>query len=585
MIKRQYSGNERRARNYIWNAAGRYDFEPSFLAFEANGSPDMYYNLIIGLAYKWLDMDVILGFIRQYAASRSADEFDDLFWLGIENCVYEKEIADRPVMEKLRRDKADAYFQSVRDMSRQQMEMQSMTVYDQQMIRWSEVAGRTYAAGKRSRALAERLQFSGQLDAEQIVEEMSAILQEFFHTDITRLKAGGERRGILSGIHLPGRAGRPHRQKLFLRTGDGTGDMDTNVRLGHTGSRRVHLPSAEDEAFVRAAFGESARSEQEMKALEADCCRDIHAACRLHITDGVRADEKADNGRTASSAELRELRKRAKEQEDSNRRFVDEHALLIGESIRELSARLDLLFSEYFRRMPETGRAGCLMPERAYRLAVFHDPSVFAREGSLTEKNVEVTLLLDASMSRMNVQEIIASEAYIIAKSLEKNHVPIRVMTFRTICGITILEQLKRTDQRDAGRVLHFFSGGWNRDGLAFRAVRSLLTEDGEEKVRLLLVLTDACPNDDIPAVMDPSGRIVKEYEGVIAASDTEKAVHDLRKAGIRTAAVFFGSAAHLENVQQIYGKEYVRIRKLNRIADAAADLIRMTLQEMTLQI
>ncbi len=585
MIKRQYSGNERRARNYIWNAAGRYDFEPSFLAFEANGSPDMYYNLIIGLAYKWLDMDVILGFIRQYAASRSADEFDDLFWLGIENCVYEKEIADRPVMEKLRRDKADAYFQSVRDMSRQQMEMQSMTVYDQQMIRWSEVAGRTYAAGKRSRALAERLQFSGQLDAEQIVGEMSAILQEFFHTDITRLKAGGERRGILSGIHLPGRAGRPHRQKLFLRTGDGTGDMDTNVRLGHTGSRRVHLPSAEDEAFVRAAFGESARSEQEMKALEADCCRDIHAACRLHITDGVRADEKADNGRTASSAELRELRKRAKEQEDSNRRFVDEHALLIGESIRELSARLDLLFSEYFRRMPETGRAGCLMPERAYRLAVFHDPSVFAREGSLTEKNVEVTLLLDASMSRMNVQEIIASEAYIIAKSLEKNHVPIRVMTFRTICGITILEQLKRTDQRDAGRVLHFFSGGWNRDGLAFRAVRSLLTEDGEEKVRLLLVLTDACPNDDIPAVMDPSGRIVKEYEGVIAASDTEKAVHDLRKAGIRTAAVFFGSAAHLENVQQIYGKEYVRIRKLNRIADAAADLIRMTLQEMTLQI
>ena len=585
MIKRQYSGNERRARNYIWNAAGRYDFEPSFLAFEANGSPDMYYNLIIGLAYKWLDMDVILGFIRQYAASRSADEFDDLFWLGIENCVYEKEIADRPVMEKLRRDKADAYFQSVRDMSRQQMEMQSMTVYDQQMIRWSEVAGRTYAAGKRSRALAERLQFSGQLDAEQIVGEMSAILQEFFHTDITRLKAGGERRGILSGIHLPGRAGRPHRQKLFLRTGDGTGDMDTNVRLGHTGSRRVHLPSAEDEAFVRAAFGESARSEQEMKALEADCCRDIHAACRLHITDGVRADEKADNGRTASSAELRELRKRAKEQEDSNRRFVDEHALLIGESIRELSARLDLLFSEYFRRMPETGRAGCLMPERAYRLAVFHDPSVFAREGSLTEKNVEVTLLLDASMSRMNVQEIIASEAYIIAKSLEKIHVPVRVMTFRTIRGITILEQLKRTDQRDAGRVLHFFSGGWNRDGLAFRAVRSLLTEDGEEKVRLLLVLTDACPNDDIPAVMDPSGRIVKEYEGVIAASDTEKAVHDLRKAGIRTAAVFFGSAAHLENVQQIYGKEYVRIRKLNRIADAAADLIRMTLQEMTLQI
>jgi nitric oxide reductase activation protein len=112
-----------------------------------------------------------------------------------------------------------------------------------------------------------------------------------------------------------------------------------------------------------------------------------------------------------------------------------------------------------------------------------------------------------------------------------------------------------------------------------------LLEAERGEKEQLLIVLTDACPNDDMPALMDPSGRALKEYEGVTAVSDTEKAVHDLRKAGIRTAAVFFGSVSHLENVQQIYGKEYVRIRKLNRIADAAQDLIRMTLQEMTLQI
>ena len=86
-------------------------------------------------------------------------------------------------------------------------------------------------------------------------------------------------------------------------------------------------------------------------------------------------------------------------------------------------------------------------------------------------------------------------------------------------------------------------------------------------------------------AVLEDIPKVMKEYEGVIAVSDTEKAVHDLRKAGIRTAAVFFGSSAHLENVQQIYGKEYVRIRKLNRIADGAAELIRMTLQEMTAQM
>lgn len=580
MIKRQYSGNERRARNYIWNAAGRYDFEPSFLAFSPDGSPDMYYNLVIGLAYKWLDMEVIQECIKGYSASRSAEEFDDLFWLGLENCVYEKEIGERPVLEKLRREKAEAWFKSAADMSRQQMEMQSMTVYEQQMIRWSKVLGRFCHAGGRSLALAGRLLFSGSLDAEGAVGEMTGILRDFFRTDISWLKEGGERKGILFALSLPGFPWKAPRQRLFLRTGDGRGDLDTNVRLGHTMNRRVRLPSGPDMDFVRAAFGEPSLPEREMTALEEDCCRDLHAACRLHVTDGVRKEQ----GREAFG-ELSGILKRAADQEKVNRRFVSDNALLIHESIRELSARLDLLFAEYFRRMPERGRSGSLIPEKAYRLKVFRDPSVFYREGTLTERNVEVTLLLDASMSRMNVQEIIASEAYIMAESLEKIHIPVRVLTFRTIRGITVLERLRNTKEKSSGRIFRFFSGGWNRDGLAFRALGSLLEAERGEKEQLLIVLTDACPNDDMPALMDPSGRALKEYEGVTAVSDTEKAVHDLRKAGIRTAAVFFGSVSHLENVQQIYGKEYVRIRKLNRIADAAQDLIRMTLQEMTLQI
>ena len=37
MIKKQYSGSARRARNIIWNAAGRYDFEPPFMALVVSG--------------------------------------------------------------------------------------------------------------------------------------------------------------------------------------------------------------------------------------------------------------------------------------------------------------------------------------------------------------------------------------------------------------------------------------------------------------------------------------------------------------------------------------------------------------------
>ena len=41
----------KRAHNFIWTAAEKYEFEPMFLAFSPDGTADMYLNLIIGLAY------------------------------------------------------------------------------------------------------------------------------------------------------------------------------------------------------------------------------------------------------------------------------------------------------------------------------------------------------------------------------------------------------------------------------------------------------------------------------------------------------------------------------------------------------
>ena len=82
MIKKQYSGSARRARNIIWNAAGRYDFEPLFMAFFPNGDPDHYFNMIAGLVQKWLDMPRLWDFFALYETDRRADEFDDLLQRG-----------------------------------------------------------------------------------------------------------------------------------------------------------------------------------------------------------------------------------------------------------------------------------------------------------------------------------------------------------------------------------------------------------------------------------------------------------------------------------------------------------------------
>jgi len=74
MIKKKFTGSARRARNIIWNAAGSYDFEPPFMAFFPNGVPDHYFNMVVGLAHKWLDLGRIWDFFEAYGSDRRADE-------------------------------------------------------------------------------------------------------------------------------------------------------------------------------------------------------------------------------------------------------------------------------------------------------------------------------------------------------------------------------------------------------------------------------------------------------------------------------------------------------------------------------
>lgn len=72
MIKQHYTGSSRRALNIIWNAAGSYDFDPSFLAFFPNGDADTYFNMVIGLAAKWLDLERIDAFFEGLGTGNTA---------------------------------------------------------------------------------------------------------------------------------------------------------------------------------------------------------------------------------------------------------------------------------------------------------------------------------------------------------------------------------------------------------------------------------------------------------------------------------------------------------------------------------
>ena len=572
MIKKNYTGSARRARNIIWNAAGRYDFDPPFMAFFPNGHPDQYFNMVAGLVEKWLDMPRLWDFFLSYEGDRRADEFDDYLWLGLENCVYEKELPERPILASLRRERGALFFLEQQQLSRQQMEYQSMPVFTQQEYRWALACNRRPPLlTPREKRMAEALLFSGSLDTDGVLAAMRSFLETFFRYTPGENGEKHVRATPLAKLLL--RKEHKRRDRLLVRAGTGEGDHPKAVQQRHAGLGRAVGPGPEDEAYVREVFGRCCLSPEEMRILENELCIGDDGLCRLWVTKGEPVE--------CRDKDALEVRESAERQKKRNTDFRAEHAAMITGSIRALSTRIETIFSSYFKHLPEPARAGRIRPEAAYRLPVLDDTMVFLKDGEETEPEICVDLLLDASQSRMNSQEVLAAEGYIIAKSLEKIHIPVRVCAFRSIRSYTVLEILKDWRQPDCEGLMRYFAGGWNRDGLAVETLGRL--DDSPAilgRQRILLVLTDGSPNDSTPL---PSAGLLleREYEGEAAVSSAQEAVKRLRETGVRVGAVFHGNTSHLENVHRIYGHAYVRIQKANQLAQGVSDLLLMLLREM----
>ena len=96
-------------------------------------------------------------------------------------------------------------------------------------------------------------------------------------------------------------------------------------------------------------------------------------------------------------------------------------------------------------------------------------------------------------------------------------------------------------------------------------------------KKRLLLILTDGSPNDSTPLT---AGGKRKEYEGAAAVQLAARAVAGLRREGLRVGAVFHGNLHNLENITQIFGHSYVRVRSASQLAQGIGELFLMLLRE-----
>ena len=171
----------RRALNIIWTAAGEYGFEPAFMAFTQDGQPDLYMDSIIGYVRKWYDRETMQELFDTTGSSLMRETFDGILWIGLENCAFEREVRERPVLSELRHACAEKFFEQQFTKSRQQWMAQNSLVYALQSARWNTVLGKEPGlVNPWENNLFQELAFSGDWDARQVADHAYSVLRRYF---------------------------------------------------------------------------------------------------------------------------------------------------------------------------------------------------------------------------------------------------------------------------------------------------------------------------------------------------------------------------------------------------------------------
>ena len=576
------SAQQRRILNLIWASAGDYGFEPLFMAFTTDKKPDYYMNCMVGFVHKWYGDEMPRRLFDSWAGDRRQSALDDLTWLALENAAYERELAERPALADLRRDHAQQFFDQEYLLSRQEWMAKNQLVYTMQSARWKEVLGqRPPLLSSREQQLHRELLCSGSLTATELEQAIRRLARTYLGFDGTVQSDSPFRKQLHRSLSplleraIPRKLVRTDNLKISPSLSGS--DRDEAIPVTFAGGHirlRSRASDQRDRQYIEACFGRSRFSAQDQLRMDQALCTGKHFGCHLWITDG------APSGQPLS-AEVQTLMTQAAEQEQRNRQYYADCLDLHRNAVRRLTEQIHNCILIHQRTDADVTRRGRLDGSRVWREAILEDDRVFTRWNEEPHPCFTVDLLLDGSASRLRSQETIAAQGYILSQSLTQCGIPVRVSSFCSLRGYTVLRVLKDFGQRDSSPVFRYFASGWNRDGLALRGLGRLLEAAPSGQGHLIVLLTDASPSDSRKVPPTPDFPVSREYDGQTGIDDTADEIRVLRRRGIRVAAVFMGVNSSVPAAKQMFGKDLVRIQRMDQLATAAGQLIQTEIREL----
>lgn len=319
---------------------------------------------------------------------------------------------------------------------------------------------------------------------------------------------------------------------------------------------------------IERLYGKSIVDKSVLNSLKNKLSTDIHSDVNFHIVNA--SSTRIENYRTSLLLESY----------NENLKHFEKNILIYNRQVNVLSEMLKqaLLKNEDDDVIIST--FGTIDIKRAWRHIKLNDDKIFNRIYKSENSPMSVDLLLDMSASQNEKKEIIAAEAYVIAKALSDLSIKVRVLGFQNMYDYLIITKFKDYDEQNCKNIFHYHPEGSNRDGLALKFMRNIMVEQMESK--LLIMLTDGKPNNIVNLNFVGKTRFkAQDYVGELAVKDSAKEVFLTRMQKIKLLGVFTGSQDDLTFEKEIFTNDFCYIKSPEMFSKIVGSFIKNIISNM----
>ena len=561
----------KRAVNIIWNSAKNYSFSPDFKAYDKDGNADLYWNCIIGAVRKHYEYPKIEEVFKGLTQYEDGDIYESLFWLGLENSIFQKEAESRPVLKNLRLEYAKAF------VAEYNLPIDDYKLYDcLALAHYKRVLGEEPKLNKYDKKLLDELEFSPDMSTDEIVERAKEMFKRWFQ--ITAEEKKQEKRKNFLAFRRRKQTGKTQRYRKF---GIGFADHPAHMYGGAAADSlrqdeeiRTKMSAEELREFMSVKYGLPMYNKGQISEIERSLCNGNHADCHLHFTEGEPVKGKIENAFEALQ-KTKEAQQRA-----NNRKVYKDNLAQNRTAVAKLAGKIQNSVLLHLQPSPIKANSGSLNGSSVWRAVHLNDDKVFIKDEQNDMGNLSVDILLDASTSQKTRQETVSGQGYTIAEALTRCGIPCRVMSFCSMTGYTIMRIFRDYNEpRKNDNIFDYVSNGCNRDGLAIRAAHYLMNKSPYDH-KILIILSDVKPND-IKKIRGNGDEEFIPYEKAAGITDTAYEVRRARADGISVICVFTGEDEDVPSAKLVYGRDFARIQSLDKLADTVGMLIQNQIRNL----